>query len=165
VGRARKRARLAQQAERRPSAGGRGATPGRQNDVESTGRSSDVRQPPDPAAVERARDADERARAERQRRLQDPEWRRAERRRIARLNRLPDPFRSWGDKSRWHGAAVTFLQLWLVVVVTLLLMKATTGVWLPQWAPVVALALAVGTQFACRAINLRADARAEQQSP
>jgi hypothetical protein len=92
--------------------------------------------------------------------LDDPEFRRAERRRIARLNRLPDPFRSWGDRSRGHAFAVAVLQMLLVLAVTLPLLKVTTGSWLPPYAAVVALALAVLTQAVCRSINRRADERA-----
>ncbi len=71
---------------------------------------------------------------DRTRDLQDPEWRRAERRRIARLTRLPDPFRTWGDRSRAHAAAVVLLQMLLVVVLTLGLLRLTTGSWLPRYA-------------------------------
>jgi ABC-type methionine transport system permease subunit len=48
----------------------------------------------------------------------------------------------------------------LVVAVTLPLLKLITGDWLPPYAAVVALALAVAAQFVCRGINTRADARA-----
>jgi hypothetical protein len=92
--------------------------------------------------------------------LHDPDWRRAERRRIARLNRLPDPFRSWADRSRAHAVAVALLQGVLVIGLTLLLLKAVTGDWLPTYAAVVALAVAVAVQALCRGINKRADARA-----
>lgn len=95
-----------------------------------------------------------------ERRLDDPAWRRAERRRVARLNRLPDPFRSWGDRSRWHAFAVGLLQGALVTVVGLLLLRLTTGTWLPPYAAVVVLALAVVSQAVCRSINRRADERA-----
>ena len=91
--------------------------------------------------------------------LHDPEWRRAERRRIARLTRLPDPFRTWGDRSRAHAAAVVLLQMVLVVVLTVGLLRLTTGTWLPRYAAVVALAVAVAVQALCRSINRRADAR------
>jgi hypothetical protein len=101
-----------------------------------------------------------RAPEDRSDRLRDPQWRRAERRRIARLNRLPDPFRSWGDRSRWHGAAVAVLQMLLVIAVTLPLLRVTTGQWLPPYAAIVALALAVATQAVCRSVNRRADERA-----
>jgi hypothetical protein len=133
MGRARRRARRAAQA---------GPTP--------------VRRPP--AAVEPpAAPAPPAARPDR---IRDPEWRRAERRRIARLNRLPDPVRSWADRSRWHAAAAAFLQMGLVIAVTLVLLRVTVGAWLPPYAAVVALALAVTTQYVCRGINARADARA-----
>jgi hypothetical protein len=92
--------------------------------------------------------------------VHDPEFRRAERRRIARLNRLPDPFRSWGDRSRGHAFAVAVLQMLLVIAVTLPLLKVTTGQWLPPYAAIVALALAVLTQAVCRSVNRRADERA-----
>jgi hypothetical protein len=95
-----------------------------------------------------------------ERRLHDPQWRRAERRRIARLNRLPDPFRSWGDRSRAHAFAVAALQIALVVVLGMVLMRLTSGAWLPRYAAVVVLGLAVGSQAVCRSINRRADARA-----
>jgi hypothetical protein len=100
------------------------------------------------------------AHARPERAIDDPEWRRAERRRIARLNRLPDPFRSWGDRSRGHAFAVAVLQMLLVIAVTLPLLRLTTGQWLPPYAAVVALALAVVTQAVCRSVNRRADERA-----
>lgn len=107
--------------------------------------------PPAPAA----------ARApEPERRLDDPDWRRAERRRIARLNRLPDPVRSWADRSRGHAVAVALLQGAVVIALTLVLLRATTGGWLPPYAAIVALAVAVAVQAVCRRINSRADARA-----
>jgi hypothetical protein len=79
---------------------------------------------------------------------------------VARLNRLPDPFRSWGDQSRWHAFAVGLLQGALVTVIGLLLLKLTTGTWLPPYAAVVVLALAVASQAVCRSVNRRADERA-----
>jgi uncharacterized membrane protein YfcA len=79
---------------------------------------------------------------------------------VARLNRLPDPVRSWGDRSRAHAAAAALLQIALVVIVSLVGLKLFTGDWLPPYAAIVALALAVATQFGCRAWNTRADARA-----
>ena len=96
-----------------------------------------------------------------ERRLDDPEWRRAERRRIARLNRLPDPLRSWGDRSRGHAFLVAALQGTLAILITLPLLKVTTGQWLPAYAAVVALAVAVALQAVCRSVNRRADARAQ----
>ena len=112
------------------------------------GEAEPVPSPPAPVAARGARPID------------DPAWRRAERRRIARLNRLPDPFRSWGDRSRAHASAVAVLQMLLVIAVTLPLLKVLTGEWLPPYAAVVALALAVVTQAVCRSINRRADERA-----
>ena len=96
-----------------------------------------------------------------ERRLDDPEWRRAERRRIARLNRLPDPLRSWADRSRGHALAVAALQGLLAILVTLPVLKAVTGDWLPPYAAVVALGVAVALQAVCRSVNRRADARAQ----
>jgi len=52
------------------------------------------------------------------------------------------------------------LQMLLVIAVTLPLLKVLTGQWLPPYAAVVALALAVVTQAVCRSVNRRADARA-----
>ena len=92
--------------------------------------------------------------------LDDPDWRRAERRRIARLNRLPDPFRTWGDRSRAHGMAVAALQMLLAIALTLPLLRLTTGQWLPPYAAVVALGVAVVLQGVCRSVNRRADERA-----
>ena len=94
-----------------------------------------------------------------ERRLDDPQWRRSERRRIARLNRLPDPFRSWGDRSRGHAFAVAVLQMVLVVAVTLPVLRLATGDWLPPYAAIVALAAAIATQALCRRVNRRADER------
>lgn len=96
--------------------------------------------------------------------IDDPEWRRAERRRIARLNRLPDPVRSWADRSRGHAAAAAVLQMLVAIGITLPGLKLATGEWLPPWAAIAALAVAVSLQAACRAVNRRADRRAEQQA-
>ena len=112
------------------------------------------------AGRQRLGSAPDRSTGEGERRLDDPAWRRAERRRIARLNRLPDPFRSWGDRSRLHAVAVGLLQGALVTVVGLLGLKLVTGTWLPPYAAIVVLALAVTSQAVCRSINRRADERA-----
>jgi hypothetical protein len=45
-------------------------------------------------------------------------------------------------------------------VIGLLLLKLTTGTWLPPYAAVVVLALAVASQAVCRSVNRRADERA-----
>ena len=92
--------------------------------------------------------------------LHDKEWRKAERRRIARLNRLPDPFRSWADRSRGHAAAVNVLQGLLAIAIGLLLMRVVTGQWLPPYSAVIVLGIAVGLQAVCRSVNRRADERA-----
>lgn len=118
----------------RPAAAGRTATPA---DAATAGG---------PAAAER--------------RLDDPDWRRAERRRIARLNRLPDPLRSWADRSRAHAFAVAALQGLLAIAITLPLLRLVTGDWLPPYAAVVALGVAVALQAGCRRVNRRADVRA-----
>lgn len=138
MGRRRRRERLARQAGTRPP----GALPA------DCGPSAAAGSPPGGQP-----DDDER-------RLHDPAWRRAERRRIARLNRLPDPFRSWGDRSRAHAFAVGLLQGALVTVVGLVLLKLVTGDWLPPYAAIVVLALAVVSQAVCRGVNRRDDARA-----
>ena len=116
-------------------------------------------------APQRLASAPDRSTSGSERRLDDPAWRKAERRRVARLNRLPDPFRSWGDRSRGHAFAVGLLQGALVTVVGLLLLRLTTGTWLPTYAAVVVLALAVVSQAVCRSINRRADERAQAGSP
>ena len=91
--------------------------------------------------------------------LHDKEWRKAERRRIARLNRLPDPFRSWADRGRPHVVAVNVLQGLVAIAIGVSLMRLTTGQWLPPYAAIVVLAVAVVLQAWCRAVNKKADAR------
>jgi hypothetical protein len=139
VGRARRRARLARQA------GGPPAVPGPEKTAR---RAPDGRGNGGEGAPEHRRQID------------DPAWRRAERRRVARLSRLPDPIRSWADRSRGHAAAAAVLQMLLAIALTLVGLKLTTGDWLPPYAAIVALAVAVGLQFVCRGINGRADERA-----
>lgn len=143
MGRARRRERLARQAAHRPG-------PPRPRGALPAGSA-----PPSAAGSPQGGQPDDG-----DRRLHDPQWRRAERRRIARLNRLPDPFRSWGDRSRAHAFAVGLLQGALVTVVGLTTLKLTTGAWLPAYAAVVVLALAVVSQAVCRSVNRRADERA-----
>ena len=92
--------------------------------------------------------------------LHDKEWRKAERRRIARLNRLPDPFRSWADRSRGHAAAVNVLQGLIAIAIGLVLMRVTSGQWLPPYSAVIVLGIAVLLQAVCRSVNRRADERA-----
>ena len=130
MGRQRKRDRLARASEALPSHGGAPAAHGSAPDATAS------------------------------RRLGDKEWRRAERRRIARLNRLPDPFRSWADRSRAHAAAVGLLQGLVAIAISLAVLRLVTGVWLPTYAAVVVLAVAVGLQAVCRSVNRRADERA-----
>jgi hypothetical protein len=143
VGRSRKRERLARKGGTSPA----GALPAGTRAAGTAGRAPGGQPSPGTAAGG-------------DRPLHDPQWRRAERRRIARQTRLPDPFRSWGDRSRAHAAAVVVAQMVLVVVLTLTLMRVTTGTWLPRYAAVAALAVALVVQAVCRRINQRADARA-----
>lgn len=101
--------------------------------------------PPPPPPVERP--------------LHDKEWRRAERRRIARLNRLPGPFRDYADRGRPQAIAVNVLQGLIAIAIGLLVLRTATGQWLPAYSAVVVLAVAVGLQAVCRSVNKRADAR------
>lgn len=93
----------------------------------------------------------------------DKDFRRAERARISRLNRLPGPLRTWADGGRPQAVLVALLQAALVIAVGLGLLKVLTGEWLPRYAALVVLALAVASQAVCRAVNKRADARAAQR--
>jgi hypothetical protein len=102
--------------------------------------------PPPPATAERP--------------LHDKAWRRQERRRIARLNRLPDPFRCWADRGRWQTVAVNVLQALVAIAIGLVVVRALSGGWLAPYSAVVVLAVAVGLQAVCRSVNRRADARA-----
>lgn len=92
--------------------------------------------------------------------LHDRSWRKQERRRIARLNRLPDPFRAWADRGPAHTVAVNVLQALVAIALGLAVTRALTGDWLAPSAAILVLAAAVGLQAVCRAVNRRADARA-----
>ncbi len=87
------------------------------------------------------------------------EHRRAERARVTRLGRLPGPFLAFGDRSRGHAALVWVLQWTLLLVVGLGALKLLTGQWLPRYASIVILALAIALQSLNRSINLRAENR------
>lgn len=86
----------------------------------------------------------------------DREWRKAERRRVLLLNLLPGRFQVYARRGGPQLAAVPALQLALVVVVGLLLLRGLTGEWLPRYAGVVVLAVAVVSQAVCRTANIRA---------
>ena len=94
--------------------------------------------------------------------LHDKAWRKQERKRIARLNRLPDPFRSWADRGRLQTTLVNVLQALVAIVIGLVLVRIATGDWLAPYSAVVFLAVAVALQAVCRSVNRRADARADQ---
>ena len=94
--------------------------------------------------------------------LHDRQWRKQERRRIARLNRLPDPFRTWADRGPLQLVAVNVLQALVAIAIGLLVTRAVSGAWLPPYAAVVVLAVAVAVQAVCRSVNRRADARADR---
>ena len=102
--------------------------------------------PPPPAAAERP--------------LHDKAWRKQERRRIARLNRLPDPLRSWADRGPAQTVVVNVLQALLAIAIGLAVTRLLSGDWLAPSAAIVVLAAAVGLQAVCRSVNRRADARA-----
>ncbi len=87
------------------------------------------------------------------------EHRRAERARLTRLGRLPGPFMAFGDRSRGHAALVWALQWTLLLVVGLGALKLLTGQWLPRYASIVVLTLALALQSLNRSINLRAEKR------
>jgi hypothetical protein len=87
------------------------------------------------------------------------EHRRAERARVTRLGRLPGPFMAFADRGRPQAAVVWLLQWTLLVAVGLTLCRLVTGDWLPRFAGVVVLALAIGLQSLNRSINLRAEKR------
>jgi hypothetical protein len=85
------------------------------------------------------------------------EHRREQRVRVTRLGRLPGPFQAFGNRSRRHAALVWVLQGLLVLAVALPVLRLVTGQWLPSYAGVVVLALALALQSACRKVNLRAE--------
>ena len=92
--------------------------------------------------------------------LHDKAWRKQERRRIARLNRLPDPFRSWADRGRLQTVVVNVLQALVAIVIGLVVVRVATGSWLAPYSAIVVLGVAVALQAVCRSVNRRADARA-----
>ena len=85
------------------------------------------------------------------------EHRRQQRARVTRLGRLPGPFQAFGNRSKANGAIVWVLQALLVLAVALPVLKLATGRWLPPYAGVVVLALALGLQALCRKVNLKAE--------
>ena len=87
----------------------------------------------------------------------DPQWRKAERRRALLLTLLPGPFQALARRGTLPMVGVVLLQLLLVFVVGLLLVRVVSGEWLPSYAGVTVLAIAVATQFLCRTVNLRAE--------
>ena len=87
----------------------------------------------------------------------DPQWRKAERRRALLLTLLPGPFQALARRGTLPMVGVVLLQLLLVFVVGLLLVRVVSGEWLPPYAGVTVLAIAVATQFVCRTVNLRAE--------
>jgi hypothetical protein len=88
--------------------------------------------------------------------LGDKEWRKAERRRVLLLNLLPGPFQDVARRGRAGLLLVVAVQMALVVVAGLVLCRVTTGNWLPRYAGVVVLGLAVASQAVCRSVNTRA---------
>ncbi len=93
------------------------------------------------------------------------EHRKAQRARVTRLGRLPGPFQSFGNRSRARAALVWLLQGLLVLAVALPVLRLTTGQWLPRYAGIVVLALALVVQSACRRVNLRAEQQAGGAQP
>ena len=85
------------------------------------------------------------------------EHRREQRARVTRLGRLPGPFQTFGNRSKAHGAAVWILQGLLVLAVALPVLELLTGQWLPPFAGIVVLALALVLQWACLKVNLKAE--------
>ena len=85
------------------------------------------------------------------------EHRREQRARVTRLGRLPGPFQTFGNRGKPQAALVWVLQGLLVLAVALPVLKLATGQWLPPFAGVVVLALALVLQAACRKVNLKAE--------
>ena len=85
------------------------------------------------------------------------EHRRAERARIARLNRLPGPFQGYADRGRRQVLAVNVLQAVLVIGATLVGCRVVTGDWFPRYVAVVALGLSVLVTAVNRSVNSRAE--------
>lgn len=88
--------------------------------------------------------------------LWSKEHRRAERARIARLNRLPGPFQAYADRGRGQVLLVHLLQAAIVVGVALLVCRLATGEWLPRYVAVVALGVSVLLTALNRSANSRA---------
>lgn len=88
--------------------------------------------------------------------LWSKEHRRAERARIARLNRLPGPFQPYADRGRREVVLVHLLQAAIVVAVALLACKAVTGDWFPRYVAIVALGVSVLVTAVNRSTNSRA---------
>lgn len=85
------------------------------------------------------------------------EHRREQRARVTRLGRLPGPFQTFGNRSRAHGALVWILQALIVLAIALPVLRLVTGQWLPPFAGVFVLAVALVFQSACRRANLKAE--------
>jgi hypothetical protein len=86
----------------------------------------------------------------------DRQWRKAERRRILLASLLPGPPQDVARRGGLHLLSVVVLHGALVCAVGLLLARAASGQWLPSYAAVVVLFVAVASQFASRAVNGRA---------
>jgi len=87
------------------------------------------------------------------------EHRRQERVRQARLARLPGPFSRYADRGRRQAALVALLQVLFVIGVTLPAVRLASGHWLPTYAGVAVLAVAVVLQQVNRTVNRRAERR------
>jgi hypothetical protein len=88
--------------------------------------------------------------------LTDPQWRKQERHRILLLSLLPGPPQRLARSGRAGLTAVLALQMAIVTALGLLLARATTGQWLPSYAAVLVLGIAVAVQYGSRAVNSRA---------
>ena len=87
--------------------------------------------------------------------VQDPAWRKAERRRVLLLGVLPGPPQRLAARGTAGLIAATVLQTLVVLVVGLLIARVVSGQWLPSYAGLLVLGVAVALQYVSRAVNSR----------
>jgi hypothetical protein len=85
----------------------------------------------------------------------DPAFRKAERRRVLLASLLPGPPQAFARRGTAQLVAVAVLHALLVLAVGLAVARVVSGQWLPSYAGIVVLAVAVVSQFASRAVNGR----------
>ena len=85
----------------------------------------------------------------------DPAFRKAERRRVLLASLLPGPPQAFARRGTPQLVAVALLHAVLVLAVGLAVVRVVSGQWLPSYAGLVVLGVAVASQFASRAVNSR----------